>query len=233
MATTNYNLPTITGNMNADVVRDMNALAEATDTAIKQAVGSVDLSVVEGEIADVSNDLTAHLADGVKHITSAERTTWNGKSNFSGSYTDLTNKPTIPTLNNTVTSTSTTQAATANAVKTAYDKAASAENTANSAGKLASGSYVGNSASGTRFINVGFTPSLSFVYEKGTHMGQYFISMGNNAEAITSVFKYQSTPENRKGGGNEIGNVTDGIQVHNSPFYFNQSGKNYGWVALA
>lgn len=32
-----------------------------------------------------------------KFITDAERTAWNGKSNFSGSYNDLTNKPTIPT----------------------------------------------------------------------------------------------------------------------------------------
>lgn len=30
-------------------------------------------------------------------ITSTNITTWNNKSNFSGSYTDLTNKPTIPT----------------------------------------------------------------------------------------------------------------------------------------
>lgn len=32
-----------------------------------------------------------------KFITEAERTSWNAKSNFSGSYNDLTNKPTIPT----------------------------------------------------------------------------------------------------------------------------------------
>lgn len=52
-----------------------------------------------------------------------------GKGLFSGSYNDLTEKPIIPaavTLNNTVTSTSTTQAATANAVKTAYDRAEAA-----------------------------------------------------------------------------------------------------------
>ena len=31
-------------------------------------------------------------------ITSAKVTEWNNKSNFSGSYDDLTNKPTIPTV---------------------------------------------------------------------------------------------------------------------------------------
>lgn len=35
VATKNYKLPTISGNMTADVVRDMNALAEAVDTSIK------------------------------------------------------------------------------------------------------------------------------------------------------------------------------------------------------
>lgn len=33
-------------------------------------------------------------------ITSSDITSWNNKSNFSGDYNDLTNKPTIPTVNN-------------------------------------------------------------------------------------------------------------------------------------
>lgn len=67
MATTNYNLPTITGNMTADVVRDMNALANATDAAIKTAVDGVDLSVIEQDISEVNNTLTSHLTDLAKH----------------------------------------------------------------------------------------------------------------------------------------------------------------------
>lgn len=31
-------------------------------------------------------------------VTDAEKTVWNAKSNFSGSYNDLTNKPTIPSI---------------------------------------------------------------------------------------------------------------------------------------
>ncbi|WP_238942820.1 tail fiber protein [Planococcus beigongshangi] len=64
-----------------------------------------------------------------RFVTDVEKAAWNGKSDFSGSYADLSNKPVIPaavTLNNTVTSTSTTQAATANSVKTAYDRAQAA-----------------------------------------------------------------------------------------------------------
>lgn len=63
MATPNYNLPTITGNMTADVVRDVNALAEATDTAIKSAVDGIDLTNIEQEISDVDSRVTAHLAE--------------------------------------------------------------------------------------------------------------------------------------------------------------------------
>lgn len=58
--------------------------------------------------------------------TAAEKTKLAGLENFSKDYNELLNKPTIPApviLNNTVSSTSVTQAATANAVKTAYDRA--------------------------------------------------------------------------------------------------------------
>lgn len=49
--------------MTADVVRDMNALAEATDSAIKGAVDGIDLS----EIEQVGNRLTDHLEDNMPH----------------------------------------------------------------------------------------------------------------------------------------------------------------------
>lgn len=47
--------------------------------------------------ANVS-DLTAHTDNTTAHITDDERAAWNAKSNFSGDYNDLTNKPTIPTV---------------------------------------------------------------------------------------------------------------------------------------
>lgn len=42
----------------------------------------------------------ASLAEDATHrvVTDAEKTAWNAKSNFSGSYNDLTNKPTIPSI---------------------------------------------------------------------------------------------------------------------------------------
>ena len=45
--------------------------------------------------AEVGAMSTSHAANT---ITSANITTWNNKSDFSGSYNDLTDKPTIPTV---------------------------------------------------------------------------------------------------------------------------------------
>jgi len=42
-------------------------------------------------LADLSDDSTHRV------VTDSEKTTWNGKSDFSGSYTDLTDKPTLGT----------------------------------------------------------------------------------------------------------------------------------------
>jgi hypothetical protein len=39
---------------------------------------------------------TEHVKDTNIHVTKEEKQTWNNKSNFSGSYNDLTDKPTIP-----------------------------------------------------------------------------------------------------------------------------------------
>ena len=38
-------------------------------------------------------------------VTDVEKTTWNAKSNFSGNYNDLTNKPTIPSIDGLATET--------------------------------------------------------------------------------------------------------------------------------
>lgn len=57
---------------------------------------------------EITNLIPTHLStlnDDSTHrtITDAERTAWNAKSDFSGSYSDLSNKPTIPTNNNQLT----------------------------------------------------------------------------------------------------------------------------------
>lgn len=64
-------------------------------TMIDESIsGKADTSAVTA----VNDALTAHTANTSIHVTSAEKTTWNNKSDFSGDYNDLTNKPTIPTV---------------------------------------------------------------------------------------------------------------------------------------
>lgn len=58
------------------------------DTALSGKAGTSDIPTA---LSQLTADATHRL------VTDTEKSTWNDKSNFSGSYTDLTNKPTIPT----------------------------------------------------------------------------------------------------------------------------------------
>lgn len=51
-----------------------------------------DTTVIPTTLAGLTEDSTHRV------VTDAEKTSWNAKSNFSGSYNDLTNKPTIPSI---------------------------------------------------------------------------------------------------------------------------------------
>ena len=76
---------------------------------------------------DIPTQLSQLSSDSShRTVTDTEKDTWNNKSDFSGSYTDLTNKPSIPTVSASVSSSSTTTAASSSAVKQAYDLAATA-----------------------------------------------------------------------------------------------------------
>lgn len=58
-------------------------------TKIKNKIKSVSDSIPT-KLSDLTADATHRT------VTDTEKSTWNSKSNFSGSYNDLTNKPTIP-----------------------------------------------------------------------------------------------------------------------------------------
>lgn len=58
---------------------DVNALPDTTE--------------IPSTLADLTDDSTHRT------VTDTEKSTWNAKSDFSGSYNDLTEKPTIPTIN--------------------------------------------------------------------------------------------------------------------------------------
>ncbi|WP_222860259.1 hypothetical protein [Bacillus massilioanorexius] len=61
-------MPTISDNMSADVVRDMNALAEAVDSKVAssaelQSAGNA----IQGQITTLSQEVTTHKADYLSH----------------------------------------------------------------------------------------------------------------------------------------------------------------------
>lgn len=59
-----------------------------TNTKISQAVSG----------KTNQSDFSGHTANTTVHVTAQDKTNWNNKSDFSGSYNDLTDKPTIPTV---------------------------------------------------------------------------------------------------------------------------------------
>jgi hypothetical protein len=63
-------------------------------------ITGVDLSnyATTGDVNNVSTALTAHTSNTTIHVTPEQVANWNAKSDFSGSYNDLTDKPTIPTV---------------------------------------------------------------------------------------------------------------------------------------
>ena len=82
-------------------------LSAAQGVALKALIDAI---IVPTKVSELQNDagyltqhqdisdLRTHIENGTVHITAAERTKWNKKSDFSGSYNDLSDKPTIPTV---------------------------------------------------------------------------------------------------------------------------------------
>ena len=60
---------------------------------------NTDGAMTQKAVTDAIPTTLSDLNEDSSHrtVTDAEKTTWNNKSNFSGDYDDLTNKPTIPT----------------------------------------------------------------------------------------------------------------------------------------
>ena len=69
-------------------VNDFNTYSGAVDTLIGEKASQASVNALNGVV-------TAHTASTDIHVTSTEKNTWNAKSDFSGSYNDLTDKPTL------------------------------------------------------------------------------------------------------------------------------------------
>lgn len=87
---------------------DLTALSAQVETVISGEVTSADVqtqidSSISGKadssaVTSVNDALTAHAANATVHVSTAQTSAWDAKSNFSGSYNDLTDKPTIPSI---------------------------------------------------------------------------------------------------------------------------------------
>ena len=82
---------------------DNITLNQQGNTLTINASGGGDVTSVNGQTGDVVLSIPSALADLTddsthRLVSDTEKTTWSGKSNFSGDYNDLTNKPTIPTV---------------------------------------------------------------------------------------------------------------------------------------
>lgn len=99
MPTTKLILPTISGNMTADVVRDFNALAEAVDgkagtsngLATLDSSGKVPANQLNIDTSNLATkeELTAHKADDGIHVTQAKQDSWNQAVTDIGSKSSL------------------------------------------------------------------------------------------------------------------------------------------------
>ncbi len=102
--TSNYNALTNKPKINNVELRGNKSL---NDLGIQPAGNYALESEIPTKTSDLTNDsgfITGYIETDptvpshVKNITQANITSWNNKSDFSGNYNDLTNKPTIPTV---------------------------------------------------------------------------------------------------------------------------------------
>ena len=78
-----------------DIIDNLTTSVSNKPLSAKQGVqlkALIDAITVPTKLSELSGDSTHRT------VTDSEKSTWNAKSNFSGSYNDLTNKPTIPTV---------------------------------------------------------------------------------------------------------------------------------------
>lgn len=94
----------LSGKQNKLTTTQLNAVNSGiTSTKVKtydDYATEISAKADASDLVLTNTNLEEHTSNSVIHVTSTERSNWNAKSNFSGSYNDLTNKPTIPTVNN-------------------------------------------------------------------------------------------------------------------------------------
>lgn len=93
----------------SDLTNDSGFITNTVDDLVNYPTNSSVDAAIGGKQnkIDSDNKLSSDLVDDTtsanKFVTTSDITTWNNKSDFSGDYNDLTNKPTIPTLTSQLT----------------------------------------------------------------------------------------------------------------------------------
>ena len=137
-------------NATVDINEQTPTYTEATTLAT--LTSGEKISIAFGKIKKAITDFISHLADGVKHITSEERTAWNSKA--PQSHTSASTTYGVGTESNyghlkitdSTSSTEANTAASATALKTVYDalmELQSSGGTGDNSIQIVAGSYVG------------------------------------------------------------------------------------------
>ena len=70
----------------------------STDSTLTKFGVPADAKAVGNKFSQLQKKIGDHSKNTIVHVTNTEKETWNNKSNFSGSYNDLNDKPTVPTV---------------------------------------------------------------------------------------------------------------------------------------
>lgn len=102
-------IPDTTGFVEASALATVATTGDYTDLSNKPTIPTVPTNVSDftndaGYLTSFTEADPVFTASAAYGITASDITAWNGKSNFSGSYNDLTDKPTIPTVPTAVSS---------------------------------------------------------------------------------------------------------------------------------
>ena len=72
-----------------------NIILDVDADGIKTTAVSINGEDIATKFKTINDELGDHVGDTGAHISAAERTAWNNKSDFSGSYNDLNDKPNV------------------------------------------------------------------------------------------------------------------------------------------
>jgi len=201
--------PTIPTNNN-ELTNGAGYITDYTVTQGDVTAHQAALSITESQITDLGSYITASSTDTLTNKSGniSQWTNDSGYSTFSGSYTDLTNKPTIPTNNNQLT---------------------------NGAGYLTSVAFADVTSKPTTIAGYGITDAFDGAYSSlsGTPtipsaLTDLSITDGSNGQVLTTDGAGNFTFTTVSGGGTSLPS-----QTGESGKYLTTDGTNLSWATVS